>query len=443
MGTRGASRRSRCGHHVAVGIAIFNRLNSGESIFDVLESMEALAEQSAAETSSAIGVAIPKTGIVFINASGDTFTPTKSGSLGPWIWEICNAAQRDGCEPLVVSKNQPAAAPFAWQRTRLVEWPRIPKSRPATLLLRANRKVFGWSQFGLGVFARRVARSIQRAGASGLPMFLQNDPEMAVYFRRRFPRAKIICHFQNQQECWPRFRRAIKRAALIVTACSAFTARWIEQYYGLDPGSVVPIHSGVDAARFSPAPIEPAVPPIINFTGRTGIEKGPDLLLKAALKVSERTRNFSVQILGSSVSGWSVWNDFQGQLKQLITELESRGVAVRWPGHVDRFHIVDEMRRAHIHVMASRWDEPFGLVTLEGMACGLATVASRTGGTPEVVGDGGLLFERESVDELAEHLGRLVTDDGFRREVARRGRERAARFTWAKTWSQIKSIAGA
>ena len=84
--------------------------------------------------------------------------------------------------------------------------------------------------------------------------------------------------------------------------------------------------------------------------------------------------------------------------------------------------------------ISSRWDEPFGLVTVEGMASGLATVASRTGGTGEIVGDAGLLFERESVDDLTEHLHSLVEDRNLRMSYGQRARERANGFTWEKTW---------
>ena len=74
------------------------------------------------------------------------------------------------------------------------------------------------------------------------------------------------------------------------------------------------------------------------------------------------------------------------------------------------------------------------------MASGLATIGSRTGGTPEIIADAGFLFEREDVDGLTEHLARLVTDDTLAAEYGRRGRERAQEFTWDKAWARFKPL---
>src|SRR5439155_23454526 len=132
--------------------------------------------------------------------------------------------------------------------------------------------------------------------------------------------------------------------------------------------------------------------PIINFVGRTGIEKGPDVLLAAALRLAKRTKEFRLQLLGSNHWDRFELDDYQRKLQKMAAELQAMGIEVRCAGHIDRASLPDELRKAHIHVVPARWDEPFGMTTIEGMACGLATVASRTGGTPQVVGDAALLF---------------------------------------------------
>jgi glycosyltransferase involved in cell wall biosynthesis len=178
--------------------------------------------------------------------------------------------------------------------------------------------------------------------------------------------------------------------------------------------------------------------PVINFVGRTGQEKAPDLVLKAALQLARRGTNFSVQILGSNHWTRLEMDHYQHELQRLSENLECLGICVRRPGHVSRPALPAELQKAHIHVVPSRWDEPFALTILEGMACGIATIASRTGGAPEVVGSAGLLFERDSVDGLAENLSLFINNPALRAEFAIKARLRAESFSWDKTWARFQ-----
>jgi glycosyltransferase involved in cell wall biosynthesis len=62
--------------------------------------------------------------------------------------------------------------------------------------------------------------------------------------------------------------------------------------------------------------------------------------------------------------------------------------------------------------MPSRYDEPFGVAALEGIACGCAVVGSAGGGLPEAMGPCGLVFRNGSVEELADRLAQLLSDPG-------------------------------
>ena len=76
--------------------------------------------------------------------------------------------------------------------------------------------------------------------------------------------------------------------------------------------------------------------------------------------------------------------------------------------------------------------EGFGFPPLEAMACGTPVVASATTSLPEVVGDAGLLVDPLDVDALEEGLARVLTDDGLRQELSRRGLARAGQFSWER-----------
>lgn len=378
--------------------------------------------------------------LVLVGTPTETFTPTESGAIATIFWECCRRAERDGIEPTVIAVDC-AAQPYAWPRKILIERRKL-RGKLDLALARAERKLGGWTYLFHRTHALRVAQAIRREGLDRLPLVLSNDPELAVFLRRRFPKAFIVHWFHNQLPCKERARQRFAASVDCAFAVSDFTARWVEAYYGFQSGQVRTVYNAVDSERFRPAERTPDGPPVINFLGRMGIEKAPDLFLHAALKLTERTREFRLQMLGSNHWDRFEQDEYQDGLRKLVQQLEERGIEVRQPGHIGRPQLPDELLKAQIHVVPSRWDEPFGLVTLEGMAAGLATVASRTGGTPEVVGDAGLLFERDAVEELVGHLEPLVRDLSVRVEYGRRGRQRAEAFTWERTWQDLRSLVG-
>ena len=377
--------------------------------------------------------------IVFVNNSDETFTPTHSGAIATWIWECCRAAARAGDRPLVISRSS-AHKPYSDVEAVFADYPRLPRTRLGTMAFRLQRRLNGWRHLRQKAYARRVARMIDGLGLGPIALFCQNDPEMAILLRQTFPRVRVVHHFQNQLEVKPVFRHRLAGSGVVVSAVSDFTARWLETYYHLPPRTVRTIYSGVDSARFRPDPAPANLVPVIGFVGRTGIEKAPDLLLRAAVELARRGRRFALQILGANHWGRLEIDDYQRQLQALVDDLKSAGIEVRCPGHIDRVQLPAEVRKADIHVVPSRWDEPFGLVTLEGMSSGCATVASATGGTPEVVGDAGLLFDRDSVEQLTDHLDRLIADPQFRTGMAARARARATTFTWDQTWRHVREV---
>jgi glycosyltransferase involved in cell wall biosynthesis len=100
-------------------------------------------------------------------------------------------------------------------------------------------------------------------------------------------------------------------------------------------------------------------------------------------------------------------------------------------GECDRDELALRYGNADAAVFAPLWDEPFGLVPIEAMACGTPVVGSPTGGAAEFMADGTncLAFAPGDSHGLADALVRLSQDPALRARVVRGGLETASHYT--------------
>lgn len=265
-------------------------------------------------------------------------------------------------------------------------------------------------------------------------VFLHNAPAAAAGLRRRRPDAQGVVYLHNITRGWPRTARRRLVAHHRVVCDSRFLAE------RLDPGAaargaVQPLVNGADVRRFRPRGVE--VEPTVLFVGRLEPQKGPHLLIEAACILFEDGLRFRLRIVGSSMlSATEALSPFQVALRDRAQPL---GGAVEFVPFVDRGHIADLYADATIMVVPSTWLEPCSLTLPEGMAAGLACVASRRGGLPEVGADAPLYFDPGDVGALVGCLRRLLTDDDERRARAAAARRRAEEISWDVQLGILKS----
>ena len=105
---------------------------------------------------------------------------------------------------------------------------------------------------------------------------------------------------------------------------------------------------------------------------------------------------------------------------------------VRFTGRVDDAQLRALYAGASAFAFPSTY-EGFGLPPLEAMSLGAPVVVSDAASLPEVVGDAALVVPSGDVDGFASALSRILDDAALRDDLVRRGRARAAEFTWAAT----------
>jgi glycosyltransferase involved in cell wall biosynthesis len=102
------------------------------------------------------------------------------------------------------------------------------------------------------------------------------------------------------------------------------------------------------------------------------------------------------------------------------------------PGWVDAADLEGLYRAASCFVLPSR-REGFGLPVLEAMRRGVPVACSSTSAVPEVAGDAAIYFDPERPEEIAAAVTSILRNPGRAAELAAKGRERAALFTWRRT----------
>jgi glycosyltransferase involved in cell wall biosynthesis len=107
---------------------------------------------------------------------------------------------------------------------------------------------------------------------------------------------------------------------------------------------------------------------------------------------------------------------------------------------VERSDMAARYRASDVVLFPSEWDEPFGIVGLEAMACGVPVVATGTGGSGEYLEHdvNCLRFPPTDAEGLASAVQRLAGDPALRDRLVRAGRETAKAFTEDRTIRELE-----
>lgn len=84
--------------------------------------------------------------------------------------------------------------------------------------------------------------------------------------------------------------------------------------------------------------------------------------------------------------------------------------------------------------------EGFGLAPLEAISCGTPLIAHKAGAVGEVIGDGGIILEKNDVDTVATAINRVVSDSSLRQALIEKGLARAKKFNWFETAQQTLKV---
>jgi glycosyltransferase involved in cell wall biosynthesis len=204
-----------------------------------------------------------------------------------------------------------------------------------------------------------------------LPLLPSKLPKLMSYQREISPRTTALAH-------------RLSRGTLAFTAIS----RWMmEPVQHIGRWHMVPNGVPLETYDFQPQVGDDA--PLV-FLGRIEEIKGPHLAIEIARRTGSR-----LVIAGNVPPEKQGWFD-----SHVAPHID--GSHISYVGPVDDAAKNILLGQAKAFLMPILWEEPFGIVMAEALACGTPVLGLRRGAVPEVVEDGVTGFVRDTVDELVD-----------------------------------------
>lgn len=256
------------------------------------------------------------------------------------------------------------------------------------------------------------------------------------------------------------FRSAMRPLIHHYIAVSQDLGQWLARTVGVPPDKISQIYNGVDLTRFSgtqrtnaslsgvrsgvdeiapPGDLPPAFREsnvlVVGTVGRLTPVKDQQALIQAVALLRQQKSAFASQLRLMLVGDGP-------QRPELQRQVEEAGIAdVTWFAG-DRNDVAGLLQCMDVFVLPSL-AEGISNTLLEAMACSLPVVATRVGGTPEIIAQNeqGLLVAAADPQELALALARVLSDAALRQRLGSAGRRKVEQyFHWDATVNHYANI---
>lgn len=230
-------------------------------------------------------------------------------------------------------------------------------------------------------------------------VFWHNNLSLRTVWPALLPRKSLVITHQGSYSRRPvglDLGLRIKHA-LANRVTSVAISRYVASFF--KPAPIV-IYNPYDAEIFQRQVTPTARTNELLFLGRLVSEKGLDTLLESLGRLRQRQLRPRLTVVGSGPE--------QANMQELTKSL-GLDDQVQFRGAQSGPELAATLNQHQTLVVPSKYDEPFGVVALEGIACGCAVIGSNGGGLPEAIGPCGITFPNGDIAALENALERLLT----------------------------------
>lgn len=244
----------------------------------------------------------------------------------------------------------------------------------------------------------------------------------STYFEPSFPGYhSAAARVERARMAW--FFRRICRSADLVLPVSHYLERFLVDRFGLRPERSVVVGNGVDEAFFaagdaaisSPSAGDYNADRVLVVGGLNGWD-GAESILACADALARSIPGLGIDVIGTLDDPRSIAASERRPNLRRLGYRPPRELAVMMPGYLALLYLPNV--------------ESFGIVALEAMAAALPVLACRLTAVPETAGDGAWYVDERRPAEVVAAVSALRAEPALRRSWVKRGRLRAAGFTW-------------
>jgi glycosyltransferase involved in cell wall biosynthesis len=271
-----------------------------------------------------------------------------------------------------------------------------------------------------------VDTAARMAKKNGVPLVITNH---GIFPSRNFVTA-IMMFFYNKLIGSKTLNLADK--ILSINECSMEKMNRI----GAPVNRNIVVHNGINLQEFKVAPdrnyrkrIAMANEKVVVYASRLEPEKGLGFLVESLEEALTKGKNLKLAVAGDDTTSYA------GKVKKLIMKkgLEKRVIFL---GRLDRKELVQLYKSGSVFALPSAY-EPFGVVLLEAMACGLPIVATNVGGVPEILaGTGNALVDYGDTNGFAESILEMAGKRG----VGEANKIHVMRYSYPNIAKQIDDV---
>jgi glycosyltransferase involved in cell wall biosynthesis len=239
---------------------------------------------------------------------------------------------------------------------------------------------------------------------------------------------------KHQYKYYKYFMPLLLKKAHKVICISENTKEDLLKFYNIDESKVKMIYNGYDKELFNEENVNEETLkkynidyPYMVMVGASYPHKNLDSAIKAFKELKDK-KGSKLIIIGKTCA-------YIEKLVALTKKLNLQSEVI-FLGYVEDEDLKTLYNKSKAFVYPTLY-EGFGLPILEAAACDTLVLCSNNSCLPEVAGDGAIMFNPESIEEIREAMEKAIEGGDFIEEIKKKAKENLKRFSWEKTGREI------